>query len=246
MKNKIIAVVCICLLLLIVVCNRCKDNKSDTVTTAVTTVDTRIRMQSSSEGYKGLDYEEVVSELKALGFTNVKTKPLGDLIIAFFANENEVEEVSVGGSIEYSAGELFYPDIRIVVSYHSYPETGESDTSDDTTEKSTTEKTTKVQKTTTTEPEEDEEPTTEDEYAAAHNEMWAIKAVKDYGKQKFPYGIDFHFAKMDSSVEYCDNGEWYVQVPVTITNEYNSQRDTMVFAMYNAKTGMVTDFRVQD
>jgi len=237
-------------MILIVVCGRCRDNKSDNVTTTI--ADTRIRMQSSSEGYEGLDYKEVVSELKALGFTNINTKPLDDLIIGFIADENEVEEVSVGGSIDYSAGSMFYPDVRIVVSYHSYPEADETvpldgkTTKKPTNEKSITEKTTKALKTTTTETEASEESTKKDKYAEGGYQLWAISSVKDYGKKMYPYGIEYHFGKRGSSIKYSGDSEWFIQVPVTITNEHDAQREYMIFALYNVETDKMITFDVVD
>lgn len=157
MKQKLTAIV-LCLMFILVGCS----NDNDTDKTAVHNIDSnttvinknkQLYMNSTSDVYKDLYYEYVVDEIKSIGFTNVKAKPIYDLTSDDL--DGNIIEVLVEGDSSYSLEDAFSPDVSIVVSYHSYLESGANELGDkDTTENTTVEKTTKA-KTTTTKPKKD-------------------------------------------------------------------------------------------
>jgi hypothetical protein len=83
--------------------------------------DGRIRMPSSSSNYAKMDFAEVETELRAAGFTNVQSVPLEDLITGILNKEGEVKEVSVDGRTTFSTDTKHFPNVEIVVYYHSFP-----------------------------------------------------------------------------------------------------------------------------
>ncbi len=80
-----------------------------------------ICLPSTSDGFKGQDYHDVVSILQKSGFTNIETSSLDDLINGWLTKENSVKTVTVDGSTEYNTNSRFKTDVKIVVSYHSFP-----------------------------------------------------------------------------------------------------------------------------
>lgn len=84
--------------------------------------DGKINMPSSSKKYEGANYKEVVSELQGAGFTNVEAEALADMTTGLLSKEEEVDKVTVDGNTTFSTDSRYPADVKIVVSYHSFPE----------------------------------------------------------------------------------------------------------------------------
>lgn len=84
--------------------------------------DGKINMPSSSRDFEGSNYLEVIAELEGVGFTNVETEILADMVIGWLTEDGEVEEVSVDGNTTFSTDSKYSADVKIVVSYHTFPE----------------------------------------------------------------------------------------------------------------------------
>lgn len=69
------------------------------------------------EDYEGEDFEAVVEQLTALGFTNITCVELDDSG-ALFWRSGKVESVSIEGDTTFYSYNYFYPDVTIVVTYH--------------------------------------------------------------------------------------------------------------------------------
>ena len=82
----------------------------------------QVRITVAPKDLKGKDYQEVISRLQEMGFTNIKTDPLGDLKRGWIYDEGEVKEVSIGGTTKFSINDIFDSDVEIIISYHSFPE----------------------------------------------------------------------------------------------------------------------------
>ena len=84
---------------------------------------------SASSVQEGRNYKEVVDEFKSNGFTNVKTEKVEDLITGWITEDGEVEEVAVGGDVEYAPDEWMPEGTEVVITYHTFKkETAEEDT----------------------------------------------------------------------------------------------------------------------
>ena len=77
----------------------------------------QIRINFTSSDYFGKDYKDVVSELKAMGFTNVTEQPLYDIELGI-TTEGSSDFVSINGSTDYNKGDIFEKDVAVIVPYH--------------------------------------------------------------------------------------------------------------------------------
>ena len=84
-------------------------------------VDGQVRISATPKELKGKSYQEVFSLLQEMGFTNITSKPLGDLKKGWLHDEGEVKEVSIADSTKFSANDIFDGDAEIVIFYHSFP-----------------------------------------------------------------------------------------------------------------------------
>jgi len=76
-----------------------------------------VKINSNGNHFIGKDYKEVVKELKELGFTNIKEKPVYDIKLGI-TKENSVKKVKIGDKTDYIKGDKFKKDVKIVVTYH--------------------------------------------------------------------------------------------------------------------------------
>lgn len=84
--------------------------------------DGQAQTPSSSSSLEGKDFNEVVELFEEEGFTNIKTEPIDDLIFGWLTKDGEVEEVAVGGDVEYTSSEWIPNDTEIIIRYHTFPE----------------------------------------------------------------------------------------------------------------------------
>ena len=74
-------------------------------------------MPRAASSYKYENYVDVQTELSEAGFTNISFEVLYDIVIGW-AEEGEVDSVSVNGSTEFEQGDIFKKDAPIVITYH--------------------------------------------------------------------------------------------------------------------------------
>ena len=67
---------------------------------------------------EGMNYIVAEEKLRAAGFTNISSVPLGDLVTGILKKPGTIDEITIGGE-EPDMGERYYPTERIVISYHS-------------------------------------------------------------------------------------------------------------------------------
>lgn len=92
-----------------------------------------IKMPFSSGVCKGEDYQEILSDLEKAGFTNVETEIIDDLITGWTTKDGEVEQVSVDGEAEYDPDARYAENVKIVITYHTFPQADNPDESDEAT-----------------------------------------------------------------------------------------------------------------
>lgn len=71
----------------------------------------------SYSDYEDKNYETVVEQLKAKGFTNIKTIDLDDSFM-FVRKEDTVESISIAGDSQFDSYDYFEPDDKVIISYH--------------------------------------------------------------------------------------------------------------------------------
>ena len=92
-----------------------------TITGCDDTTSDKIHAPLNASDVSNSKYQDVVSQFKKSGFTNVTTKEIDDLIIGFLTEDGEVEEVSIGGNTSFSTSDAFAADVPVVVSFHTFP-----------------------------------------------------------------------------------------------------------------------------
>lgn len=65
----------------------------------------------------GKDFRTVEAHFKSAGFTNIELIDLDDSGLAFW-NDGKVVSISVGGKTSFNESDWFYPDTKVVISYH--------------------------------------------------------------------------------------------------------------------------------
>ena len=70
--------------------------------------------------FKGDDYEYVIQEFKNMGFKNVQSTAINDLVTGWIIKDGEVEKVSINGDSEFKEGDIFSKDSTVVVTYHTF------------------------------------------------------------------------------------------------------------------------------
>lgn len=96
-----------------------------------------VKTPAGSSDMEGRNYEDVVTIFEEKGFTNIKTEPIDDLIFGWLTKDGEVEEVSVGGKVDYSPDKWVPADTEVVIRYHTFPEDDEEETKSDENNKTT-------------------------------------------------------------------------------------------------------------
>lgn len=79
--------------------------------------------KSASE-FLGKDYEEVVTELEAHGFDNIHLIEKRDLKNNWFyrGDNRKIVEISIDGKKEFRTRSKFLPEVRVVITYHTFKE----------------------------------------------------------------------------------------------------------------------------
>ncbi len=81
----------------------------------------KINAPVESSEVSSSNYQDMVSQFKGAGFTNVSTREIDDLIFGWLTEDGQVEEVSIGGKTSFSTSDTFAADAPVVVSYHTFP-----------------------------------------------------------------------------------------------------------------------------
>ncbi|MDD3894346.1 MAG: DUF4839 domain-containing protein [Syntrophomonadaceae bacterium] len=89
-----------------------------------------LKVSSSSDELVGENYQTVISELETIGFTNIETQVLDDLILGWLTKDGEVEQVEINGTTEFSANTSFPKDAKIIIAYHTFPKESDTDSTD--------------------------------------------------------------------------------------------------------------------
>lgn len=86
-----------------------------------------IKVSKSSDDIIGGNYQTVISELEKIGFTDIETKVLDDLITGWLTKDGEIEEVEIDGDTQFNTNDTFSKDSKIVITYHTFSIEDESD-----------------------------------------------------------------------------------------------------------------------
>ena len=195
------------------------------------------------------DYAAYVKECEALGFTSECRK--GDDY--FYADNEDGDHVA----LNYQEGDVMF--VRIdepkdeAVSEPTAEETPtETDALSEPPSESNAEKPpeTTPPEETTSEPEPSPESSAEpaepkDDYSDSTHRSQAVQAFQNYGDYICPYGIEYHWFHQNIS-EYEGNGVWHFKVGVTITNQFDADREAVAEGRVSFIEEEVTEFEILD
>lgn len=195
------------------------------------------------------DYAAYVKECEALGFTSECRK--GDDY--FYADNEDGYHVA----LNYQEGDVMF--VRIDEPKDepvSEPPAEETPTETDTSSESPSEPQVE-EPTQTTSPDEtasEPEPSAEsseepaeakDDYSDSTHRSQAVQAFQNYGDYICPYGIEYHWFHQNVS-EYEGNGVWHFKVGVTITNQFDADREAVAEGRVSFIEEEVTEFEILD
>ena len=81
-----------------------------------------IAVPGSAKDYKNTNYTDVKYVLEQAGFTNIIIEADPDLITGFVHDDGDIEDISINGISNFNKGDVFSPDARIRIQYHTYRE----------------------------------------------------------------------------------------------------------------------------
>lgn len=64
--------------------------------------------------------EKLMKELHELGYTEIYTEKIADLVTGWIHKDGSVEYVLVNGKTKYRKGDMFDYDVKIVIAYHTF------------------------------------------------------------------------------------------------------------------------------
>ena len=74
----------------------------------------------SSKQVKNLNVQVLTQQLQLLGYTNIKTVSLNDLVTGWMKKDGAIKQVTVNGTNSFKQGKMYSFDTAIVVTYHSF------------------------------------------------------------------------------------------------------------------------------
>lgn len=79
--------------------------------------DSMVRMSYGERRFLYKDYNDVINELRTLGYTNLKTSIYYDIVFGF-TSSGETAGVSIAGRRDYGNGDVFNKDDEVIIYYH--------------------------------------------------------------------------------------------------------------------------------
>lgn len=74
----------------------------------------------TSKDAKGTNYTDVMDKFKDVGFINVKTNIIYDIITGWVIDDGEVKSVTIDGNEVFDTYDEYRPDAEVVITYHTY------------------------------------------------------------------------------------------------------------------------------
>lgn len=156
---------------------------------------------SSTDAYE-LNYEDVVKQFEAAGFTNIDTMKMEDLVVGLLSSDGGVDKITIDGEEEYSTTSWYDPSSKVLVYYHTYPPESSPEDNDvvkDEDEQPQEKTEAATQEDETSEDAEDEEENSSSESSKGISENQVMGIVLEYGQYNFD--ITFRIVLTEAAVE---------------------------------------------
>jgi len=79
------------------------------------------QIHNSSRGFNGKNFNEIVEELKELGFTNITTYEQEGPIMSLLMKEHSIARITINGNSQFETGTWFHTDATIRITYNIFP-----------------------------------------------------------------------------------------------------------------------------
>ena len=79
-----------------------------------------ITIPFSASSLRKQNYKEVCAKLSSLGFTEIYTSPIKDLVTGWITKDGSVEKVLINESSSFKKNMVFKYDVSITVNYHTF------------------------------------------------------------------------------------------------------------------------------
>lgn len=90
----------------------------------------------SSSEIGSQNYKTLLSQFESAGFMNISTEKIEDLVTGWLTKDGEVEEIQIGEKTRFSKSDYFSPRTEVIIRYHTFPESIQSNTPSSFSEKS--------------------------------------------------------------------------------------------------------------
>ena len=74
----------------------------------------------TSKDAKGTKYTDIMDKFNKVGFVNVKTNVLYDIITGWVTEDGEVKSITINGEEDFDIYDQFRPDAEVIITYHTY------------------------------------------------------------------------------------------------------------------------------
>lgn len=192
------------------------------------------------------DYASYVQECESLGFT-LECRKGNDY---FYANNADGYHVA----LNYQEGNVMFVRIDEPKEETSVTEPPAEQTPEETPASSESQSEPPAEEPTDTtsseeptgEPDSSKDADTEkDDYSDSAHRSQAMQSFQNYGDYICPYGIEYHWFHQNVS-EYEGNGVWHFKVGVTITNQFDAEREAVAEGRVSFIEEAVTEFELLD
>lgn len=78
----------------------------------------QVKVSKSASDYVMQNYEVAISEMKEMGFENIETLVLYDIVFGI-TEEGEIEAVEIDGNADFKKGDIYDKSAKVVITYHS-------------------------------------------------------------------------------------------------------------------------------
>jgi len=79
-----------------------------------------VKVPVSAKIFERENYEQVIRELEDIGFENIESNALEDLVTGWVTKDGAVEKVSINGDTQFDEGDIFPKDASVIVTYHTF------------------------------------------------------------------------------------------------------------------------------
>lgn len=91
----------------------------------------KIKAPASADDFKNEQFNDVQKRFEKSGFKDIEFEKIDDLITGWLTKDGEVDKVSIDGVTDFSNGDSFNKDAKVLITYHTFPEKDSTSATDE-------------------------------------------------------------------------------------------------------------------